>query len=333
MTKKEEKFESHWNESCNCGCEHWRWGIFGLSVSGLWTIFSVITCIIALGALIASLKSYEVSQKSYEVSQDSFNLNVLSAWGMDNFNRMNKVYQSDAYVEYATQNAEQAEAYFGLTWDENPTDTTSIDAADNDIVEPVNNWYSSLNNLKNIAINFGTDESALQTCIDEWRYVQNVTDMMNQASQLFGVNWTPGNVIVDRETGNYILVSGAYPVDEFVNAINEYKNGAENYIAGGDEVKNVVENMIANTPVRGDENARFTIIEYTELLCPFCQRHSQAGTINSVMEQFPWEVNSVSRHFIIHGDEALQLASTMECIAELNPSAYYETFEEAFKGL
>ena len=91
--------------------------------------------------------------------------------------------------------------------------------------------------------------------------------------------------------------------------------------------------MLKSTPIRGKKDARFTIIEYTELLCPFCQRHSQAWTINSVMEQFPWEVNSVSRHFIIHGDEALQLASAMECIAELNPSAYYETFEEAFKGL
>ena len=48
--------------------------------------------------------------------------------------------------------------------------------------------------------------------------------MMSQGSQLFGVNGTPGNVIIDRETGNYRLVSGAYPVDEFVNAINELKN-------------------------------------------------------------------------------------------------------------
>jgi predicted DsbA family dithiol-disulfide isomerase len=47
---------------------------------------------------------------------------------------------------------------------------------------------------------------------------------MNQASKVFGVNGTPGNVIVDTENGNYILVSGAYPVEDFVDAINEYKN-------------------------------------------------------------------------------------------------------------
>lgn len=324
MAKKEERFEWCWNESCSCGCKHWGWRIFGLSISALWTIFSIITCIIAFGALIASLKSYEVSQ-------DSFNLNVLSAGGIDNFNRMNKVYESDEYIKYAASNAEQAEAYFGLGTDEDSTDTVE-DVTDT--AEPTDDsWYASLNALKAIAVALGTDESALQACIDEWRYVQAVNDMMNQAYELFGVSWTPGNVIVDRENGNYILVSGAYPVEEFVNAINEYKNGAENYIAGGEEIRNVVENMLASTPIRGDENARFTIVEYTELLCPYCQRHSQAGTINSVIEQFPWEVNSVSRHFIIHGDEALQLAATMECIAELNPAAYHPTFEEAFKGL
>jgi protein-disulfide isomerase len=90
--------------------------------------------------------------------------------------------------------------------------------------------------------------------------------------------------------------------------------------------------MLASSPIRGDENARFTIIEYTELLCPFCQRHSTEGTINSVIEQFPGEVNSISKSFIIHGEEALKLSSAMECIAELKSDVYHETFEKAFEA-
>lgn len=97
-----------------------------------------------------------------------------------------------------------------------------------------------------------------------------------------------------------------------------------------EEIKAVVEDMLASSPIRGDENARFTIVEYTELHCPYCQRHSQEGTINSVIEQFPGEVNSISKHFIIHGEDALNLAAAMECVAELNPEAYHETFEKAF---
>ncbi len=306
MAKKIEKEESCSCENCNC-----KKGCCG-KVCGM-----ILTCLCLVAAVMACIYACKASQ----AAQKLYDFNVLSAGGEENFERMSKVYASQGYIDYMSQYAEQGEEQFGLS-----SNTTEP-------VQPTDNAYASLDSLRNIAVNLGTDKAALQTCIEESRYTDAVNDMMNQWNQLFWVNGTPGNVIVDRESGNYILVSGAYPVDEFVTAINEYKNGAENYVAWGDEVRNVVEDMLANNPIRGDENARFTIVEYTELLCPYCQRHSQQGTLNSVMEQFPGEVNSVSRHFIIHGDEALQLASAMECIAELNPSVYYETFEEAFKGL
>ena len=302
MTKKLEKAEACSHEACNC------WGSCCCGGKILLILLALLGVVAAIMACVYACKASQAAQKIYD-------FNVLSAGWEANLNRMAKVYESDAFVEYMANQAQDAEDYFGLSQEN---------------AEPSDNQYASLDTLRDIAVNLGTDKDSLQTCIEEWRYVQAVNDMMNQANQLFGVNGTPGNVIVDRENGNYILVSGAYPVDEFVNAINEYKNGAENYVAWGDEVKNLVEDMLTNTPIRGDENARFTIIEYTELLCPYCQRHSQEWTLNSVMEQFPGEVNSVSRHFIIHGDEATQLASAMECIAELNPSVYNEVFEEAF---
>ena len=302
MAKKLEKPEACkcW-EGCCCG------KICGLVLTALCLVAAIMACLYAC--------------KASKAAQNLYDFNVLSAGGKENFNRMTRVYESQGYIDYMSQYAQQGEDQFGLSNDTNEP------------AEPTDNAYASLDSLRDIAVNLGTDKAALQTCIEESRYTQEVQDMMDQWNQLFWVNGTPWNVIVDRENGNYILVSGAYPVDEFVTAINEYKNGAENYVAWGDEVKNVVEDMLTSTPVRGDENARFTIVEYTELLCPFCQRHSQQGTINAVIDQFPWEVNSVSRHFIIHGDEALQLASAMECVAELNPAAYHETFEEAFKWL
>lgn len=312
MAKKEENMET-----CSCNCKSWG-RVLGVSLSALWLIISIITCLLACGALLSAQKSYEVSKASYD-------FNILSAGWQEGFDKMNEIYASDAYVKYATENTNQMQEYLNQYYGSDATDST-----EGNIVDAQN---SSLDNLISIAVSLWTDWSALQACVDEWRYVQAVNDMMNQASELFGVSGTPGNVIVDRENGNYILIAGAYPAEEFVNAINEYKNGAENYIAGGDEVKNVVNNMLASTPVRGDENARFTIVEYTELLCPYCQRHSQQWTINTVLDQFPGEVNSVSRHFIIHWEEALQLEATMECVAELNPSAYYEVFEEAFQWL
>lgn len=111
---------------------------------------------------------------------------------------------------------------------------------------------------------------------------------------------------------------------------DEWNTDEEDTNEWSDDIKAVVEEIVASNPVRGDKNARFTILEYTELHCPYCQRHAQAGTINSVLEAFPGEVNSVSRHYIIHGQSALELAAAMECIWELNPDVYYNAFEKAF---
>lgn len=46
---------------------------------------------------------------------------------------------------------------------------------------------------------------------------------MRQASQWFGANGTPGNVLLDLETGEYLLISGAQPVDVFISAIEQFK--------------------------------------------------------------------------------------------------------------
>ncbi len=309
-------------EACSCNECKCKSGCCWCKVLTL--ILAVVGCVAAIMACLYACKSYK--------------LNVLSAGWEENLQKMIDLYESPEFVKYMTEQTDASVKSFMDTYGNLDEDTSDYDDTEDaedaedivDVEDTNTEGYASLNSLKSIAVGLGTNDADLQACIDEGRYTQAVNDMMTQASTLFGVNGTPGNVIIDRENGNYILIAGAYPADEFVNAINEYKNGAENFVAWGDEVKTLVEDMLKSTPIRGNKDARFTIVEYTELLCPFCQRHSQEGTINTVIEKFPEEVNSVSRHFIIHGDEALQLASEMECIAELNPDVYYKVFEEAF---
>jgi protein-disulfide isomerase len=121
-----------------------------------------------------------------------------------------------------------------------------------------------------------------------------------------------------------------YTVEQFRS---QYKSESEtNTDEPSPEVADIVEDLLATAPVRGNKDARFTIIEYTELLCPYCQRHSTNGTIQAVMDKYPGEVNSVSRHYIIHGQPAVELAAAMECIAELKPTVYYDAFEKAFEA-
>lgn len=82
--------------------------------------------------------------------------------------------------------------------------------------------------------------------------------------------------------------------------------------------------------IRWPKDAKITIVEFTELLCPYCQRQSQQWTITSAIQKFSGQVNSISRPFIIHGDIALQLSLALECVADLKPWVYYDVLDEAF---
>jgi protein-disulfide isomerase len=45
--------------------------------------------------------------------------------------------------------------------------------------------------------------------------------------------------------------------------------------------------------IEGDKNAKLTIIEYSDLECPFCIRHHNDNTIANAMAAYPWVVNHI----------------------------------------
>jgi protein-disulfide isomerase len=84
-----------------------------------------------------------------------------------------------------------------------------------------------------------------------------------------------------------------------------------------------------STVLQGDKDARFTILEYSELLCPYCKRQSDQGTISAVIKEHPEEVNAAFRNFIVHAPAA-KLAEGIECVSELDAKKHHEFIEAAF---
>ena len=76
--------------------------------------------------------------------------------------------------------------------------------------------------------------------------------------------------------------------------------------------------------VEGKANARITILEYSEFLCPYCKRQTDGKTIAQVVAKYPNDVNSMFRNYIVHGDPAKIPAEALECVGELGGAdAYY----------
>lgn len=85
--------------------------------------------------------------------------------------------------------------------------------------------------------------------------------------------------------------------------------------------------------VKGNPDARFTILEYSDIECPFCKQHNANGTLNKVLEKYPNDVNIVFRHFpLSFHPHAQKSAEASECAAELAGGAetFYKFLDMAF---
>lgn len=71
-----------------------------------------------------------------------------------------------------------------------------------------------------VAKDLGADEATFKNCLDSGKFAQRVKDEMAEGQRLFGITGTPGNVIINTESGEYVVVAGAYPASEFEKTLD-----------------------------------------------------------------------------------------------------------------
>ena len=74
--------------------------------------------------------------------------------------------------------------------------------------------------FESYATAIGLSASAFTTCLDSDKYAQHVKDDMSGGSKA-GVSGTPGNIVINNDTGETRLVSGAQPLSNFKAIIDE----------------------------------------------------------------------------------------------------------------
>jgi protein-disulfide isomerase len=90
-------------------------------------------------------------------------------------------------------------------------------------VSPANNGLD-LAILPDLAAQTGLDKNKFKTCLDSGKYAQHVQDDF-VSGQKAGVTGTPGNVLLDTQTGKTTLLPGAYPFDQVKAAIDAMLQG------------------------------------------------------------------------------------------------------------
>ncbi len=65
----------------------------------------------------------------------------------------------------------------------------------------------------------GLNADSVKKCVDSGKFKARIDAHMSEGSSKFGVNGTPGNVLINTKTGKYEVVSGAQPEANFDAAI------------------------------------------------------------------------------------------------------------------
>jgi len=58
-------------------------------------------------------------------------------------------------------------------------------------------------------------------------------------------------------------------------------------------------NLTKGEYILGNKNARISIIEYSEFICPFCKRHYNDQTLENLVNKYPDDVNMIFKQFPI----------------------------------
>lgn len=186
--------------------------------------------------------------------------------------------------------------------------------------------------------NLDTEDTADELNIDTKAALNDPTWDTNsaEADSLFGLRGTPGNAVINVKNGNFKAVGGAYPQSAFEAVIADLKAGKElvtdDMGNAGKLTKEQIAGLLENVYYNGDQNADIVIVEYSDLLCPFCQRHYNDKTLENIVASD----NSVALVFKnmpiagLHPNAPLG-AKGVECAGKLGGSEkFYAYLDKAF---
>ncbi len=159
--------------------------------------------------------------------------------------------------------------------------------------------------LKKYAKDLGLNDKDFASCLDSGKYATAVSEDLKQGESL-NVTGTPSFFI------NGKFLGGAFPFEAFKDVIDKELagTGSTNYKDYAQVLQQAYEQgkafdptpksvAVGSAPVKGDANAKITIVEFSDFQCPYCARfftqtypqiekdYIDTGKVKLVFKQFP----------------------------------------------
>lgn len=220
----------------------------------------------------------------------------------------------------------------GMLWQKNqtlskgtPTGTTGEAAAPNPL---------SVENLKAYAADLKLDKNQFNKCLDESKYKDRITADLDQGGTL-GVAGTPAFFV------NGKFIGGAFPFEWFKEIIDKEIAGT-----GSEDVKTYSENLqkVADQgafdpkkkvveikeddPVKGNANAKVTLVEFSDFQCPYCLQ--AFPTVNQIMETYGDNVKLIYKQFPLTSIHPYAQKAAEAALCAKEQGKFYEYHDKLF---
>lgn len=178
--------------------------------------------------------------------------------------------------------------------------------------------------IQAVLSSIGVDVDKVNACIDNGDGRDYVDADMDSAGKA-GVTGTPNNFLVNNSTGEIVSIPGAAPLGSFTPIIDSMLSGTGELVLAEVDLELVTD----GDHVRGNKDAKVTLIEYSDYECPFCIRFHP--TTLQLMEQYEGDLNWVYRHFPLEAihPSARALAEASECVAQVAGNDAFWAFTDA----
>ena len=279
-------------------------------------VLPIVTFVLLVPTLILSVMAYLKINSVYKAAVE------LQFGNEANLSKVSEVMQTPAYQKRVAEGIEQQIAQIKTALSDTSANAATDTATDTDTISETTGDTAS-------------DSKALDTAAayNDKLWDENSTE----ALQNFGLQGTPGNAVIDVKTGKYKAIGGAYPQSAFEEVIAKLQAGetltTDDMGQAGTLTKDVLQKILAGAHYYGAEKADIVVVEYSDILCPFCQRHFNAKTIENIVDASNGKVALVFKNMPIAGlhPTAPLGAKGAECAGQIGGTkAYYDYLTQAF---
>ncbi|OGG25999.1 hypothetical protein A2960_05590 [Candidatus Gottesmanbacteria bacterium RIFCSPLOWO2_01_FULL_39_12b] len=197
--------------------------------------------------------------------------------------------------------------------------------------------YKTLNEaLKDYSKQIGIDGNKLTACVDSGEK-KAIVDAEQKEGEGLSVQGTPAFFINGR------FVGGAFPYEAFQEIIDKELagKGSSNYKDYSDDLQKAYTGgkafdpepkkiEVGNAPVQGENNAKVTIVEFSDFQCPFCGR--SYPTIKKVLSDYKGKVRFAYKQFPLNSihPKAQKAAEASQCARD--QGKFWELHDKLFEN-